>query len=60
MRETLETAIRGIDGKCLVTDEIESFIDSIKSDEIPESWLPVAYPTMEDLQVGFVSKAVFV
>ena len=49
MRESLETAIRGIDGKCLVTDEIEDFIESIKNDEIPESWQGVAYPTMEDL-----------
>ena len=49
MKETLENALNGLDGKSLVTEDIEEFIDSIREDEIPEAWLDVAYPTMEDL-----------
>jgi dynein heavy chain len=49
MKETLENALNGIDGKSLVTEEIEDFIDSVKKDNIPSVWLDNAYPTMEDL-----------
>ena len=49
MKETLQNALNGLDGKSLVTEDIEEFIDAIREDEIPEAWLDVAYPTMEDL-----------
>ena len=49
MKETLQNALNGLDGKSLVTEDIEEFIDSIREDEIPEVWLEAAYPTMEDL-----------
>ena len=36
MKETLESALNGLDGKCLVSEEMEEFIESIKDDEIPK------------------------
>ena len=53
MRETLENALNGIDGKSLVTEEIEEFLGALKNDEIPEVWMDNAYPTLEDLE-GFL------
>ena len=49
MNESLENALRGIDGQSLVTDEISSVLESIKADEVPECWLEAAYPTLDSL-----------
>ena len=54
MVETLQAALNVIDGKSLVTNDIEDFIDAIVGGEIPEPWQDVAYPTMEDLD-GFLA-----
>ena len=50
MRETLENALNGIDGKNLVTDEIEDFLEALRNDEIPDVWTDNAYPTMDNLE----------
>jgi dynein heavy chain len=51
--ESLSDALRAIDGKCLVTKKISCMLRSIEEDEIPDMWMDVAYPTIEDLQ-GFL------
>jgi hypothetical protein len=39
---------------CLqVTDDIAALLKSLKKGEIPEAWLDLCYPTMEDLD-GFL------
>ena len=53
MMKTLQAALNVIDGKSLVTNEIEDFIEAIVGGDIPEPWQDVAYPTMEDLD-GFL------
>ena len=49
MKDTLKSALNGLDGKCLVSEEMEEFIENIREDEIPKAWEGVAYPTMDDL-----------
>lgn len=58
MEESLENALRGIDGKNLVTDEISNVLESIKEDEIPDCWADVAYPTLDNLP-DFISDLVY-
>ena len=53
MRDTLADALRALDGQCLVTEAISELLDSVQEDDIPEVWMDVAYPTMEDLS-GFM------
>lgn len=53
MRDTLADALRALDGQCLVTEAISELLDSVQEDDIPEVWMDVAYPTMEDLR-GFM------
>ena len=53
MRDTLADALRALDGQCLVTEAISELLDSVQEDDIPEVWMDVAYPTMEDLP-GFM------
>ena len=53
MRDTLADALRALDGQCLVTEAISELLDSVQEDDIPEVWMDVAYPTMEDLP-GFI------
>jgi hypothetical protein len=36
-----------------VTEEIENFLKSLQTGEIPESWQDLCYPTMDDLD-GFL------
>ena len=54
MRDTLADALRALDGQCLVTEAISELLDSVQEDDIPEVWMDVAYPTMEDLP-GFMA-----
>ena len=49
MRESLESALCGLDGKNLVTEEIADLLSSIKENDIPDCWEGVAYPTLDDL-----------
>ena len=53
MKDTLADALRALDGQCLVTEAISELLDSVQEDDIPEVWMDVAYPTMEDLS-GFM------
>ena len=53
MRDTLADALRALDGQCLVTEAISELLESVQEDDIPEVWMDVAYPTMEDLP-GFM------
>jgi len=54
MTDTLQAALNVIDGKSLVTNQIEEFIEAVEEGEIPQPWLDVAYPTMADLE-GFLA-----
>ena len=54
MNDTLKSALHVIDGKSLINDKIESFIDSLESGDIPDAWADAAYPTMDDL-AGFLA-----
>ena len=53
MNDTLKAALNVIDGKSLINDKIEAFIDSLESGDIPDVWMDSAYPTMDDLN-GFL------
>ena len=50
MKESLENALCGLDGKNLVTEEIAHLLSSIKEDDIPDCWDGVAYPTLDNLE----------
>lgn len=54
MKDTLKNALNGLAGKCLLSEEMEEFIEQIRDDEIPKAWEGVAYPTMDDLN-GYLS-----
>lgn len=49
MKDSLRNALNGLAGSCLLSEEMEEFIEQIKEDEIPKAWEGVAYPTMDDL-----------
>lgn len=49
MGESLESALRGIDGKNLVTEDINNVLESMKEDSIPDCWMEAAYPTLDNL-----------
>ena len=49
MTESLESALCGLDGNNLVTEEIAQLLSSIEENEIPECWDGVAYPTLDNL-----------
>ena len=49
MSESLESALCGLDGNNLVTEEIAQLLSSIEENEIPECWDGVAYPTLDNL-----------
>ena len=53
MNDTLKAALNVIDGKSLINDKIEAFIDSLEAGDIPDVWMDAAYPTMDDLN-GFL------
>ena len=53
MNDTLKAALSVIDGKSLINDKIEAFIDSLNDGDIPDVWADSAYPTMDDLD-GFL------
>ena len=53
MKDSLQNALNGLAGNCLLSEEMEEFIEQIKEDEIPKAWEGVAYPTMDDLD-GFL------
>jgi len=53
MNDSLKAALNVIDGKSLINDKIEAFIDSLESGDIPDIWMDAAYPTMDDLN-GFL------
>ena len=53
MNDTLKAALSVIDGKSLINDKIEAFIDSLDEGDIPDVWADAAYPTMDDLD-GFL------
>ena len=50
MRENLENALCGLDGKNLVTEEIADLLSSIEENDIPDCWDSVAYPTLDNLE----------
>ena len=50
MRESLLSAVCGLDGKNLVTEEIAHLLSSIKENDIPDCWEGVAYPTLDNLE----------
>ena len=53
MNDTLKAALSVIDGKSLINDKIEAFINSLDDGDIPDVWADAAYPTMDDLD-GFL------
>ena len=53
MNDTLQAALNAIDGKSLINDDIEDFLEALESGEIPDPWQEAAYPTTEDLD-GFL------
>ena len=50
MRENLENALCGLDGKNLVTEEIADLLSSIEENDIPDCWDSAAYPTLDNLE----------
>ena len=54
MNDSLQAALNVIDGKSLINDKIESFIESLDAGDIPDVWADAAYPTMDDLN-GFLT-----
>ena len=54
MNDSLQSALNVIDGKSLINDKIESFIESLDAGDIPDVWADAAYPTMDDLD-GFLT-----
>ena len=38
MKDSLQNALNGLAGACLLSEEMEEFIEQIKEDEIPKVW----------------------
>nr|XP_040564670.1 dynein heavy chain 7, axonemal-like [Lepeophtheirus salmonis] len=53
MKESLESAIMSIDGRGIMTKEIQELLEFIKNDEIPSIWMNMAYPILESMS-GFL------
>ncbi|XP_059098400.1 dynein axonemal heavy chain 7-like [Tigriopus californicus] len=55
--ESLASALKGIDGLSLISDEVNLIIESIQAGDIPSCWESVMYPSIEDLE-GFLNDLV--